>query len=135
MPDTFQISRRSFIKRASLASAATGLPLWFVERDLAWAAEQVAAPSTSPNNRPGLALIGCDAAKSAVRQQLVGDAVRTSGHVVYRAVVDAAEFPRDLQWNARIVWASPNGHLMHCPLRRGEQYNVVVTFHSRKHET
>ena len=59
MPKTFQISRRSFIKRASLTAAASGLPLWFVERDLARAAEQIAAPSTSPNNRPGLALIGC----------------------------------------------------------------------------
>ena len=59
MPNTFQISRRSFLKRASLTAAATGLPLWFVERDLAQAAEPITAPSTSPNNRPGLALIGC----------------------------------------------------------------------------
>src|SRR5580765_894324 len=59
MPDTFQISRRSFIKRCSLTAAATGLPLWFVERDLARAAEQKTAPPTSPNDRPGLALIGC----------------------------------------------------------------------------
>jgi predicted dehydrogenase len=59
MPSTFQISRRSFIRRCSLTAAATGLPLWFVERDLARAAEQIIAPSTSPNSRPGLALIGC----------------------------------------------------------------------------
>jgi predicted dehydrogenase len=59
MPDTFHISRRSFITRASLTAAATGLPLWFVERDLARAAEQGGVPSASPNNRPGLALIGC----------------------------------------------------------------------------
>src|SRR5436309_3480008 len=59
MPDTFQISRRSFIKRCSLTAAATGLPLWLVERDLARAAEQNASPSSSPNNRPGIALIGC----------------------------------------------------------------------------
>jgi 2-polyprenyl-6-methoxyphenol hydroxylase-like FAD-dependent oxidoreductase len=82
----------------------------------------------------GLALIGCDGVKSAVRQQLVGDAVRVSGHVVYRAVVDAADFPRDLQWNAAAVWAGPNCHLVHYPLRGGEQYNVVVTFHSRREE-
>src|SRR6185295_14381534 len=56
---TFQISRRTFIKRTSLTAATTGLPLWFVERDLARAAEQITTPSTSPNNRPGLALIGC----------------------------------------------------------------------------
>ena len=59
MPDTFQISRRSFIKRCSLTAAAAGLPLWFVERDLARAAEQNTTPPSSPNNRPGLALIGC----------------------------------------------------------------------------
>jgi predicted dehydrogenase len=59
MPSTFQISRRSFIQRCSLTAAATGLPLWFVERDLARAADQGTAPSTSPNSRPGLALIGC----------------------------------------------------------------------------
>ena len=82
----------------------------------------------------GIALIGCDGVKSAVRGQLVGDPVRVSGHVVYRAVVDKAEFPRDLQWNAAAVWAGPNCHLVHYPLRQGEQYNVVVTFHSRRPE-
>jgi len=59
MPKEFHISRRSFITRASLTAAATGLPLWFVERDLAHAADQVAAGPASPNDRPGLALIGC----------------------------------------------------------------------------
>ncbi len=59
MPNTFQISRRSFIRRASFTAAATGLPLWFVEHDIARAADQVITPSTSPNSRPGLALIGC----------------------------------------------------------------------------
>lgn len=82
----------------------------------------------------GAALIGCDGVKSVVRENLVGDAVRTSGHVVYRAVVEAADFPQDLRWNAAVVWAGPDGHLVHYPLRRGEQYNVVVTFHSRKAE-
>jgi salicylate hydroxylase len=82
----------------------------------------------------GAALIGCDGVKSTVRQQFVGDAVRVSGHVVYRAVVDAGDFPPDLQWNAPCVWSGPNCHLVHYPLRGGEQYNVVVTFHSRKPE-
>ena len=83
----------------------------------------------------GIALIGCDGVKSAVRQQYVGDAVRVSGHVVYRAVVDAQDFPADLRWNAPVVWCGPNCHLVHYPLRGGEQYNVVVTFHSNKQET
>jgi salicylate hydroxylase len=82
----------------------------------------------------GAALVGCDGVKSAVRAQTVGDDVRVSGHVVYRAVVDVADFPAELRWNAAAVWAGPNCHLVHYPLRGGEQYNVVVTFHSRGHE-
>ena len=83
----------------------------------------------------GAALVGCDGVRSAMRQQHIGDDVRVSGHVVYRAVVDAHDFPADLQWNAPAVWCGPNCHLVHYPLRGGEQYNVVVTFHSRQQET
>ena len=82
----------------------------------------------------GAALIGADGVKSAVRRQYVGDEARVSGHVVYRAVVDRADFPPDLQWNAASIWVGPNCHLVHYPLRGGEQYNVVVTFHSREQE-
>ena len=81
------------------------------------------------------ALVACDGGKSAVRQQLVGDAARVSGHVVYRAVVNAPEFPEDLKFNAPVVWCGPDCHLVHYPLRGGRQYNVVVTFHSRDAET
>jgi 3-hydroxybenzoate 6-monooxygenase len=83
----------------------------------------------------GVALIGADGVKSAVRQHYVGDEARVSGHVVYRAVVDKKDFPADLQWNAAAIWVGPNCHLVHYPLRGGEQYNVVVTFHSRDKET
>ncbi|HET9645211.1 MAG TPA: 3-hydroxybenzoate 6-monooxygenase, partial [Burkholderiaceae bacterium] len=82
----------------------------------------------------GVALIGADGVKSAVRRQYVGDDARVSGHVVYRAVVDRKDFPKDLQWNAASIWVGPNYHLVHYPLRGGEQYNVVVTFHSREKE-
>jgi predicted dehydrogenase len=53
---TFFISRRSFLKRCSLAAAATGLPVWFVERDFA---EDAPDSNPSPSDRPGIALIGC----------------------------------------------------------------------------
>ena len=82
----------------------------------------------------GLAVIGADGVKSVVRQQYVGDTARVTGHVVYRAVIDKKDFPADLQWNAAAIWVGPNCHLVHYPLRGGEQYNVVVTFHSRNQE-
>ena len=82
----------------------------------------------------GIALIGADGVRSVVRQHYVGDPARVTGHVVYRAVVDKKDFPQDLQWNAASIWVGPNCHLVHYPLRGGEQYNVVVTFHSRQQE-
>jgi 2-polyprenyl-6-methoxyphenol hydroxylase-like FAD-dependent oxidoreductase len=91
----------------------------------------VTVSDTRGNRHRGMALIAADGVKSAVRQQYVGDEARVSGHVVYRAVVDKRDFPQDLQWNAASIWVGPNCHLVHYPLRGGEQYNVVVTFHSR----
>jgi len=53
----FNISRRSFLKGCAVAGAATGLPLWFLERNL------TAAPARPKplgvNDRPGIALVGC----------------------------------------------------------------------------
>lgn len=83
----------------------------------------------------GAAIIGCDGIKSVVRAKLIGDEARVSGHVVYRAVVPSEDMPEDLRWNAPVVWSGPNCHLVHYPLRGGEQYNLVVTFHSRERET
>ena len=86
------------------------------------------------HHHEGLALVAADGVKSVVRSQLVGDPHRITGHVVYRAVVNKEDFPADLQWNAASIWVGPNCHLVHYPLRGGEQYNVVVTFHSRQVE-
>jgi predicted dehydrogenase len=77
----FYVSRRTFLKDCATLAAATGLPLWFVERELSAAPQ---APVTSPNDRPGIALIGCGGMG-------VGDAKNASrfGNVV--AVCDADE--------------------------------------------
>jgi salicylate hydroxylase len=80
-------------------------------------------------------LVGCDGVKSVARETVLGDGVRVSGHVVYRAVVPVAAMPEELRINAPVVWGGPNCHLVHYPLRGGEQYNLVVTFHSRERES
>jgi 2-polyprenyl-6-methoxyphenol hydroxylase-like FAD-dependent oxidoreductase len=109
---------------------ATSTAVATVEQD----ASSVTVIDAKGQRHRGAALIGADGVKSAVRAQYVGDAARVSGHVVYRAVVDKHDFPADLQWNAASIWVGPNCHLVHYPLRGGEQYNVVVTFHSRDKE-
>ena len=108
----------------------TGTRIERVEQD----GDSVTVYDQHGNAHKGQALIGADGVKSVVRQQYVGDPARVSGHVVYRAVVEKEEFPADLRWNAASIWVGPNYHLVHYPLRGGEQYNMVVTFHSREQE-
>ena len=98
------------------------------------AAGTVTAIDLNGKRWTGQALIGADGGKSVVRAQYVNDPPRVTGHVVFRAVVEKADFPDDLKWNAASLWAGPKCHLVHYPLRGGEQYNVVVTFHSREVE-
>jgi len=118
------------VQAAERIELVTSTQIERVEQD----ARGVTAIDRAGHRHAGAALIACDGVKSTVRQQLVGDPVRVSGHVVYRAVADDGEFPADLKWNAPCVWAGPDGHLVHYPLRGGEQWNVVVCFHSRGRE-
>jgi len=117
-------------KASDRIEVATGTQVLRVEQD----DDGVTVFDSQGGQHRGVALIGADGVKSAVRRQYVGDEARVSGHVVYRAVVDKKDFPVDLQWNAASIWVGPNCHLVHYPLRGGEQYNVVVTFHSRDKE-
>ncbi len=57
MTKSFNISRRSFLSRCTTVAAATGLPVWFVQRELA--ATEAPVKTSSANDRPGVALIGC----------------------------------------------------------------------------
>lgn len=80
------------------------------------------------------AVVGCDGVKSVIRGNTIGVDHRVTGHVVYRAVVERENMPEDLRINAPMLWAGPRCHLVHYPLRGGQQYNLVVTFHSREQE-
>ncbi len=54
---SFQVSRRSFLQRCATAAALSGLPRWYVEQQAAAAAESAGRRPT-PNDRPGVALVG-----------------------------------------------------------------------------
>jgi len=51
------MTRQFYISRRSFLAAASGLPLWFLQRDLD--AAKPARKIFSPNERPGIGLIGC----------------------------------------------------------------------------
>ena len=82
----------------------------------------------------GRALVGCDGMWSKVRDKIVGDGKPlVSGHIAYRAVLTREEVPEDLWRPDVILWAGPRTHLVHYPLRRGEIYNLVAVFHSKRY--
>jgi 2-polyprenyl-6-methoxyphenol hydroxylase-like FAD-dependent oxidoreductase len=97
--------------------------------------DRVIVKTDQGNEYEGAAVIGADGLWSRVRAQLVGDGKpRVSGHIAYRGVIPTREVPAHLQSNDVILWAGPKTHLVHYPLRRGELYNLVVVFHSRRYE-
>jgi 3-hydroxybenzoate 6-monooxygenase len=135
----YAVIHRADVHRALLDGArATGRievsTATTVQRVIKQDDDGVTVCDTDGHTHRGIALIGADGVKSAVRRQCVGDETRVSGDVVYRAVVNRRDFPADLRWNAASIWVGPNCHLVHYPLRGGDQYNVVVTFHSRDKE-
>ena len=56
-PQPFNVSRRSFLRTCVATAAASGLPLWFVERESAGATTR--PRPLAPNDRPAVALVGC----------------------------------------------------------------------------
>jgi predicted dehydrogenase len=56
-PKRFSVSRRSFFKTCVVTAASTGLPFWFVERELLAATKR--PRRLGPNDRPSIALVGC----------------------------------------------------------------------------
>jgi len=67
--------------------------------------------------------------------KLIGDGrPRVSGHISYRAVLKAQDVPDYLRRWEMVLWAGPKCHMVHYPLRGGELFNLVATFHSNRYE-
>jgi len=74
------------------------------------------------------ALVGADGARSLVRRSVLGDGdPPASGHMCYRAVLPVQDMPADLRWPAATLWAGPDTHIVHYPLRGGKLFNLVAT--------
>lgn len=55
-PISIQVSRRNFLRSSALIGAGVALPAWFLQENESYAQ---AAKALSPNDKPGIALIGC----------------------------------------------------------------------------
>jgi salicylate hydroxylase len=118
------------VQQSNLITFQTSTKVVKIEQD----AHSVTATDQNGKTHTADAMVAADGVRSVARETFFGDAPRVSGHVVYRAVVPVADMPADLRVNAPVVWAGPNCHLVHYPLRGATEYNLVVTFHSRHEE-
>jgi len=99
--------------------------------DFAETASGVEAVTREGARQRGRALVGADGLRSKIREIVIDDGPpRVAGHVTFRAVLPIEQMPEDLRWNAATLWAGPNTHLVHYPLRGWKLFNVVATFHS-----
>jgi hypothetical protein len=80
-PSPFQINRRKFLKTTAAITAATGVPAWFLQLEEAHAAQ---TKPLGPNDRPGVALVGCGG-------QGRGDCSGATAHADVIAVCDVDE--------------------------------------------
>ena len=89
---------------------------------------QVIVKTGSGQAITGMALVGADGGRSVIREGIVGDGEPpVSGHMCYRAVLRAEDMPKDLRWPAATLWAAPNTHIVHYPLRGWKLFNLVAT--------
>jgi 2-polyprenyl-6-methoxyphenol hydroxylase-like FAD-dependent oxidoreductase len=110
-----------------LVRLQTGCKIVRIEQD----PNQVRAYAEDGEEFTGTALVGADGIWSGVRDVLLGDGEpRVTGHVAYRAVLPMAEVPEHLRCDSVVLWAGPELHLAHYPLRRGELFNMGAIFHS-----
>jgi 2-polyprenyl-6-methoxyphenol hydroxylase-like FAD-dependent oxidoreductase len=95
--------------------------------------DKVIVKSETGHTFEGAAVIGADGLWSSVRQKIVGDGKpNVSGHVTYRAVLRTSDVPEELRWQMMVIWAGEKTHLVQYPVRGGELFNLVATFHSNK---
>jgi 3-hydroxybenzoate 6-monooxygenase len=79
-------------------------------------------------------LVGADGLGSSVRPLIVDDPLVRSDCVAYRSgavPIEQLEHEPDLE--SMVMWVGPDLHFVQYPLRRGELYNQVAVFRSRRY--
>ena len=94
----------------------------------------VTATTVDGRTFSGPALIAADGVRSFFRQQLIGDGEpRPSGYAALRTIVPIAELKVDVPRDSVLLWAGPGYHVIHYPLRRGSEFNIVAVFRTATH--
>jgi len=82
----------------------------------------------------GAAIVAADGFRSMFRAALIGDGEpRPSGYVAFRTIVPMGELKADVPRDCVLLWGGPGMHVVHYPLRRGTEFNIVAVFRTASH--
>jgi 2-polyprenyl-6-methoxyphenol hydroxylase-like FAD-dependent oxidoreductase len=79
-------------------------------------------------------LIGADGLWSTVRAAVVQDAPVAEPYVAYRGTIPMERMSRHAGVDNVVMWVGPDMHFVQYPVRRGELYNQVAVFKSRRYK-
>jgi salicylate hydroxylase len=79
-------------------------------------------------------LIGADGLWSTVRKLISDDAPVCNGYVAYRGTIAMDQMSQHAGLDNVVMWVGPNMHFVQYPIRRGELYNQVAVFRSRRYQ-
>ena len=88
--------------------------------------------TTSQGETRGRALILADGLWSQLRYEIDrGAALQFTGHMAWRALINANEMPEPLQAPWTGLWLGKNTHLVHYPVCGGDKINIVAVISDR----
>ncbi len=76
--------------------------------------------------------IGADGLWSQTRKRLSDDEPVTAHYVAYRGTIPIGEIADYARMDDVVMWIGPGMHFVQYPVRRGELYNQVAVFESRR---
>jgi 2-polyprenyl-6-methoxyphenol hydroxylase-like FAD-dependent oxidoreductase len=78
-------------------------------------------------------LIGADGLWSTVRRSIADDEPVCAEYVAYRGTIPMAQMSSHAGLDNVVMWVGPEMHFVQYPVRRGELYNQVAVFRSRRY--
>jgi len=91
--------------------------------------DRVIVRTSAGDIHEGQALIAADGLWSSTRSALFGsEPPLTDSYIVCRGAVPVAQIPEALYSQSVTMWGGPELDLFHYPLRRGEIYNIGVSY-------
>jgi 3-hydroxybenzoate 6-monooxygenase len=91
--------------------------------------DRVVVQTADGSSIEGAALIGADGLHSMVRAKLRREGEpHQFGYVAQRTLVPMAEVPDPVPRRNVYMWSGPGFHVVHYPLRRGTEFNIVAVY-------